>query len=343
MTTTDPAPAPTKPLAGCAGDGCLARNPWPLHHVRHRGVFSRLCTSCVLKCHPGSFCCLCFSVLDPSASPSPDPAPAQAAVVHCSKCPSVTHLSCLPNPDLASQFVCPCCDHQDGFSFFALTEDRGRRRIDMAAARVLLAAARLAAGSMSRAAAAAVGEAERKAKEAAVARKRARDMLESAMAVARRERERARVILESTVTVTKRDRARMRDSAVAVLEPPKKKVATGVANNGAAETPKPTPTPMPLSLRRPNNREVDKWMRFHEMGTHVVDVTSTSRVGNAKEPEEKGKKGPSSVLQGKAKGTAEGETEKGPRLPPSTQDAQSSRTNSKVIFTGSTSTATLHS
>ncbi|KAJ6808750.1 skin secretory protein xP2 [Iris pallida] len=337
MTTTteaSPASAQAKSTAGCAGDGCLARDPWPLHHVRHRGVFSRLCTSCVLKCHPGSFCCLCFAVLDPSAFPQPEALSAPAPIVHCSKCPSVTHLSCLPNPDLASQFVCPCCEHQDGFSFFAVEEHRGRRRITMAAARVLLAAARLAAGSMSRAVAAARGEVERKAKEAAVARKRARDMLETAVAVARRER--ARRTLETAVT--RREKARTRDLAATIAEPPKKKIVTAAANNSATEK-RPTATP----AKRPNNREVDKWMRFHEMGTPVVDVTSTSRVGNTKEPEDEGKKGSASVLQGKEKGTAEGEAEKDPRFPPSTQDALSFRTNSKIIFTGSTSTASLHS
>ncbi|KAJ6847276.1 uncharacterized protein M6B38_281550 [Iris pallida] len=324
MTTA----APEKPTADCVGDGCLARDTWPTHMVRHRGVLCRLCTSCVLKYHPGSFCCLCFSVLDASAVPPP-PAP---ALVHCSKCTSVSHLGCLPSPDLSSRFVCPCCQHPDGFTFF-----ERRKRIDLAAARPLLAAARLSAGSMRLAAAAARAEAERKAREAAVARKRAREMLERAIVVAMSEREKERAIV---VSISEREKER-ESSVVTVAERTKKKqqlVAVVPSAVGEA-TASPTPTPR-RNWRGHQHREVDKWMRFHEMGAHAVDVMkSSNKVGNAKE--EKGKKG--TGLGSQVKEIAAGDSEKGPKLPPSTQDALSSRTNSRVIFTGSTTTASLHS
>ncbi|KAJ6810357.1 putative translation initiation factor IF-2 isoform X1 [Iris pallida] len=325
MTTTTTS-TPAKPTAGCGGDGCLARDSCPLHFVRHRGVLCRLCTSCVLKYHPGSFCCLCFSVLDPSAVPPPSqPQP----LVHCSKCTSVSHLSCLPSPDLSSRFVCPCCQHPDGFTFF-----ERRQQIDLASARPLLAAARLAAGSMRLAAAAARAEAERKAKEAVVARKRAREMVERAIVVAISERERER-----------EKEKEMRESlAVMVAEQPKKKqqlAATTVVPLSAAGEATPTPTPARKNWRGHHHREVEKWMRFHEMGAQVDDeMKSSNKVRNVKE-EEKGKKGTGSGSQ--VKKIEAGGSEKGPKLPPSIQDASSSGTNSRVILTGSTTTASLHS
>ncbi|CAL9136706.1 unnamed protein product [Musa textilis] len=207
MTTTTTSAA----AKGCGGDGCNAPHPWPLHHVRHRGGIRRLCTSCVLKCHNGSFCSSCFSVLDAGPSrPTPTPRP---AVVRCSKCPSVCHLTCLQNPNLGSQYLCPCCSNPDGFSYFLVSTsaDAGgvpiegsvapceekRKTIDLNSAKVLFAAARLAVASMSRAASAARVEAERKVKEAMVARKRAREMLERALSISKKERERIKELIGS--------------------------------------------------------------------------------------------------------------------------------------------------
>ncbi|CAL9087976.1 unnamed protein product [Musa acuminata var. zebrina] len=225
MTTTTTSAA----AKGCGGDGCNALHPWPLHHVRHRGGIRRLCTSCVLKCHNGSFCSSCFSVLDAGPSrPTPTPRP---AVVRCSKCPSVCHLTCLQNPNLASQYLCPCCSNPDGFSYFLVSTsaDAGgvaiegsvapceekRKTIDLNSAKVLFAAARLAVASMSRAAAAARVEAERKVKEAMVARKRAREMLERALLISKKERERIKELIGSG------DKAMV--ASLEVINPKKKK------------------------------------------------------------------------------------------------------------------------
>ncbi|XP_078443337.1 uncharacterized protein LOC144712847 isoform X2 [Wolffia australiana] len=148
----------------CNGEGCVSRNPWPIHHVRHRNNLCRLCTSCVLRIHPGSFCPKCFDLIEPSHS---------QPLVHCVSCTSVCHVACLSAEEKNSGFICPCCASPN-FSYFPLEP----RVIDLKSAKVLLAAARLASLSMQRAVAAARAEAERKAKESVMARKKAQEILE---------------------------------------------------------------------------------------------------------------------------------------------------------------------
>ncbi|XP_020267374.1 uncharacterized protein LOC109842878, partial [Asparagus officinalis] len=121
-----------KPAGVCGGDGCDVRDSRPLHKIHHRGTLWRLCSSCVLKYSTGSFCALCFSLLD--ARPP--------AIVRCAKCPSISHRSCLRNPNLA--FICPSCKNPEGT----------RKLIDAGSKKVLLAAGELAANSMKKAAAA---------------------------------------------------------------------------------------------------------------------------------------------------------------------------------------------
>ncbi|KAK3140795.1 hypothetical protein QOZ80_5AG0405930 [Eleusine coracana subsp. coracana] len=173
---------------GCGGDRCASgRDAWPLHHVRHEGVFCRLCSSCVLLYHPSAYCSACLLLISPDAGGEPriDPALAPPGpTATCSDCGlSVAHLSCLPgDPD---SFLCPpCAAANEGrpFSFMppAPIGSGGRRVLDERAARVLLVAARLANDSVGRAAAAAREEAERCVAEAAAARKRSREMLDNA-------------------------------------------------------------------------------------------------------------------------------------------------------------------
>ncbi|TVU17970.1 hypothetical protein EJB05_34032, partial [Eragrostis curvula] len=173
---------------GCGGDRCASgRDAWPLHHVRHEGVFCRLCSSCVLLYHPAAFCSACLLLISPDAAAAAggDPAvapPGPTAV--CSDCGlSVAHLSCLTG-DPAS-FVCPPCAAAGEGRPFSFTPPApigagGRRAFDERSARVLLVAAHLANDSVGRAAAAAREEAERRVAEAAAARKRCREMLDSA-------------------------------------------------------------------------------------------------------------------------------------------------------------------
>ncbi|KAL7237722.1 hypothetical protein ACSBR2_003927 [Camellia fascicularis] len=149
-----------------------------LHHVRHRGIFRRLCTTCVLRLHPHSFCPTCFLIYDLSPTPSND-------TVSCFKCYSSSHSRCVsPNPP--KPYICPLCANPNLpiFTLKKVEDEVGKggdgncQEIDLKAAKVLLVAARIAAASMSKAAVTARAEAERRVKEAAFTRKRAREALE---------------------------------------------------------------------------------------------------------------------------------------------------------------------
>ncbi|KAF5789722.1 hypothetical protein HanRHA438_Chr09g0386641 [Helianthus annuus] len=159
-----------------------------LHHVRHRGTFRRLCTTCVLRLHPQCFCPNCLGVYDRS--------PPIDAVV-CYKCYSSSHPTCVSPPIsttmtstmstmTSSRCSSPCASCVNP-NLLVLNLNRvesrnnGGRvvdRIDLNAARLLLAAGKIAAMSMNKAEVAAANEAERRAKEAAYTRKRAREALD---------------------------------------------------------------------------------------------------------------------------------------------------------------------
>ncbi|KAL3814607.1 hypothetical protein ACJIZ3_015875 [Penstemon smallii] len=173
--TTAAAPAST----ACVQ--CGAKERWLLHNVRHRGVFRRLCTTCVLRLHPQSFCPTCFQVYPPP--------PSNDAVLSCFKCYSSTHSHCVASP-APTPYICTLCANPTGPIFKLKTakdsnvvinegEGEGECRVmDGDAAKKLLAAAKISAVSMNKAAVAAKAEAERRAKEAAFARKRAKEALE---------------------------------------------------------------------------------------------------------------------------------------------------------------------
>ncbi|KAM0824733.1 hypothetical protein ACQ4PT_070001 [Festuca glaucescens] len=236
------APAPR----GCGGDRCASgRDAWPLHHVRHDGVFCRLCSSCVLQYHPAAFCSACLFLLpaddqephlDPAFSP---PGP----VAPCSSCAvSVAHLSCVPDP---VSFVCPPCAAAAEDRAFSYTPAAiGRRVLDERAARVLLVAARLAHESVGRAAAAAREEAERCVKEAAIARKRSREMLDAAFRALEEEARAAKKKeeVDRVAKIKKEEEAKNKKEKLAA-HPPKKK------------TPKSSEA----------NRDRDKMLKFNAM------------------------------------------------------------------------------
>ncbi|XP_073310339.1 uncharacterized protein [Primulina huaijiensis] len=153
-----------------------------LHHVRHRGIFRRLCTTCVLRLHAQSFCPTCFHVY-PSI-------PSNDAVINCCKCYSSSHSHCVSSgsTSLPSPYVCPLCTNPNTPIFKLKTAKEANvefnegnedfQVIDRDAAKKLLAAAKIASTSMNKAVVAAKLEAERRAKEAAFARKRAKEALE---------------------------------------------------------------------------------------------------------------------------------------------------------------------
>ncbi|XP_023885662.2 uncharacterized protein LOC111997755 [Quercus suber] len=170
---------------------CGSSDRWPLHTVRHRGSYRRLCTDCVLKNHQSLFCPLCFQVFDEM----PPPLPVDRLV--CLNCPSIAHRSCVPPDSSAPSFLCPPCSNPNFSYFFSdsdpdaktkriKTEDGGNsslrghneKAIDKESAKALLAAAKIAAASMSKAAATAQAEAEKRVKDASLAKKKAKEALE---------------------------------------------------------------------------------------------------------------------------------------------------------------------
>nr|GMD05743.1 S-antigen protein [Ipomoea batatas] len=173
---------------GAASDPNCCRNcgvkERPLHEVCHRGNFRKVCTSCVLRLHPQSFCPTCFTVYNPS-----QPHSSMNDVVTCFKCYSASHSQCV-GPRPPTPYVCPICVSPNSPLFAPKrtkdanadakfeNDDNSFRVVDKKAARVFLAAARIAVMSTSKAALAAKAEAEKRAKEAANTRKRAREALE---------------------------------------------------------------------------------------------------------------------------------------------------------------------
>ncbi|PON69581.1 Zinc finger, FYVE/PHD-type [Parasponia andersonii] len=177
--STNPSPSPynnarlTAPSSGECGN-CGSQKRWVLHHVRIRGIHRRLCTSCVLRLHPSSFCPTCFQFYD-----SNNNVPPSSKRLTCSKCSSFTHSHCAPTnqPPSSSAYLCPPCASPN-FVFFDIGSDPNRA-IDKRLALILLCAAKISAASMNKAVILARGEAERRVREAALARKRAREALDN--------------------------------------------------------------------------------------------------------------------------------------------------------------------
>ncbi|KAI3754892.1 hypothetical protein L1987_54684 [Smallanthus sonchifolius] len=141
-----------------------------LHNVRLRGNFRRLCSSCVLRLHPQCFCPACLGVYERS--------PPDDAVV-CYKCYSASHPNCVSSPPSRGPSPCPSCLNPNLLVLNLNRLENGSRRvIDINAARLLLAAGKIASMSMNKAEVAAAMEAERRSKEAAYTKKRAREALD---------------------------------------------------------------------------------------------------------------------------------------------------------------------
>ncbi|CAL5380274.1 unnamed protein product [Camellia sinensis] len=196
-TTNTPIPTPTAPVCG----NCGVEEWRLLLHVRHRATLRRLCTSCVLRLHPQSFCPTCFLVFD-RQPPSND-------TVTCFKCYSYSHSRCVP-PNSPKPYICPPCSNPNAPIFLAKKVkaedppdgdgDGFWREIDKKSAKVLLAAARIAANSMGKAALAAKVEAEKRAKEASFARKKAREALEHVAFLVAKEKLKRKDLLSAEVS-----------------------------------------------------------------------------------------------------------------------------------------------
>lgn len=255
------------PASGCGGDGCGEPDAWPLHYVRHRGAIIRLCTSCVLKYNPGSFCPVCFDPFEgvPHATGS---------VVQCSGCPSISHTACLADPGQASRYLCPTCANPNGFSYFpagvkrAKLSDCGEGQrgglIDRDSAKVLLAASRVAFASMSKAAAFLRAEAERKVKESLLAKKKAREALEAAICSYKKECELKNGIPQPALTHSSPGQDPLSNAKKMA---PTKKPGTGVSTApkpvGAASASMKTGNAVSTVLAA-QKREREKLMKFHD-------------------------------------------------------------------------------
>ncbi|KAL8188878.1 hypothetical protein R6Q57_029633 [Mikania cordata] len=140
-----------------------------LHHVRLTGTFRRLCTTCVLRLHPKSFCPSCLIVYHRS--------PPDNSVV-CYRCHSSSHRTCV-SPSVTGRTPCATCLNPNALVFeyksCYWSSNNKNPRIDLSAARLLVAAAEISSMSMSKAEAAAVTEADWRANEASNWRKKAKE------------------------------------------------------------------------------------------------------------------------------------------------------------------------
>ncbi|KAK8484838.1 hypothetical protein V6N11_057068 [Hibiscus sabdariffa] len=164
-------PLPSKECSNCSGT-----SPFFLHQVRHLGILRHLCTACVLRLHPSSFCPVCF-VFYAGSPPHP------SKRVSCSNCCTITHSHCAGDTLLTSYLCPPCKD--SSFSFFPLKDGKIDKKLSLA----LLCAAKISSSSIEKAVTVAWAEADRKVREAALARKRAREAIEHLL-VTRKEKAR---------------------------------------------------------------------------------------------------------------------------------------------------------
>ncbi|CAA2972131.1 uncharacterized protein LOC111367826 [Olea europaea var. sylvestris] len=157
---------------------CGSKDPITLHNLWYRGIYSQLCTACVLAHHAASFCPICFDAYEDTKLPPPH------LRVMCLRCPAVAHISCvysLPtsSSSSATRYHCPQCSIPN-FTFFDLnaSDVQNGNLITKDLAKQFVAAAKIALISMNKAAVIARENAEKRASEAVMARKRAKEALD---------------------------------------------------------------------------------------------------------------------------------------------------------------------
>ncbi|MCE0482205.1 hypothetical protein HAX54_040706 [Datura stramonium] len=154
---------------------CAATLPFILHLLPYRGLYRHLCTTCVLDSHPGSFCPICFDVF------LHNPLPPHLRLL-CSKCPSISHLSCVRDPAASSSsgYLCPLCSNPN-FTFFHVTSNHANNNsieINLHLAKQLVAAVTIASESIYNAAVMDRINAEIRVKEALLAKEEAAQALD---------------------------------------------------------------------------------------------------------------------------------------------------------------------
>ncbi|XP_068663142.1 uncharacterized protein [Aristolochia californica] len=325
--------------AACSG--CSSKQSWLLHNVRHQGNFYRYCTSCVLKVHRGSFCSNCFDVFE-----GPPPNDYVKCLKCLSKCASISHSSCLGS-ETPCRFVCAICSNPN-FLFFNPVADgkegkasdgetvvlSGRLIIDLTAAKVLLAAAKIAAQSMSRAASATRQDAEKKVRESAFARKRAREALERAASIKSKHKE-TKLLLDAE----QKKKLKVNNAvaaAVAVQKRVQNSFASGNMNNASpGEKKKRVATTVTSSLLQRSQKNGELQCPASVSGIQSLPTNILK--------EENDKSRTSLETSGEDKGRLKGFPESGisSHVVKLNQESSLSKTNSGVMFTGSQSTASL--
>ncbi|KAG7653666.1 hypothetical protein ISN44_As01g009050 [Arabidopsis suecica] len=167
-------------------DDCGSLDAWVIHTVKLRGSLRFFCTHCLLRNHPTSFCPSCFAFYDSS------PPTFRRVACSNSKCPSLTHIHCAGDADPPSSYLCPPCLNPTSFSFFRpIVDANGSRSVDKSLSQAFLCAAKIAASSMNKAVMAAKCDADRRGREAALAKKRAREALEHVVMLDAKEKARS--------------------------------------------------------------------------------------------------------------------------------------------------------
>ncbi|XP_047322798.1 uncharacterized protein LOC124926591 [Impatiens glandulifera] len=166
---------------------CSTKEHLLLHHVRHQGMLRRLCTRCVLLFHSQSFCPTCFIVYDRPPPPSNN-------FITCSKCYSCSHSYCVGSKS-SNSYVCPLCLNPKTLLFNLKkvyvdceNKEENGRELDKKTSKMLFAAAKISMATMIKAAATLRVEAEKRAIEASVTRKRAREAIEHFVVLASKEK-----------------------------------------------------------------------------------------------------------------------------------------------------------
>lgn len=212
------------------------------------------------------------------------------------------------------------------------------RAIDRDSAKVLLVAARLASASMSRAVAFARSEAERKAKDAVVAKKKAKEMLEKVLVAAKREREKRSDVRGPARAVPELQKVPMKvGNAVASMVAPKRKPNTEKEQWMKVEE------VMPLAQRSPVRAIPEKGrVRVAVPNGHVNHALALpTGAQDVRKLDVVGENGSLPSSKGRVTAESKGGSPKVPaecglavRSPPIKQDSSATKTSPKAVFTG---------
>ncbi|KAL8118858.1 hypothetical protein AgCh_016373 [Apium graveolens] len=150
---------------------CGNRLKWFKHHILHLGTNKTVCTDCVIYLHAPSLCPVCFTVHE-----NPEKLITSNVVVSCVRCYSSSHVNCIGSHPHAPYLCVMCLNHNS--PLLVLGDSNGGKTVDKNAAKIFLAACKISAGSMNKAAVTAKMEKEARAKEAIDARELALKAIE---------------------------------------------------------------------------------------------------------------------------------------------------------------------